>query len=164
MSATSAIHPAILLVLAGLLLVLSAAIVILRRKRATRLWRTLTAFGQTIRIGVGKRPKLAALCRAMGKRRWQLVCLSLIAIVAATWILIRDTGPETEVAIVGVVATGDPSTDAAAEGSFEVEIDPRQLARELADEQRIKQGLTLLAVIGVIAIVWATASRFAAAR
>ena len=164
MSATGAIHPAILVVLAALLLVLSAAIVFLRRKRAAaRPWRALTAFGQTIRRGVDKRPKLAAFCRAFGKRRLLLACLSLIAIAAAIWMFSRNTDPEAQLAIVSVVATDDPSAEDGGEGSFQVEIDPRDLARQDADARRIQQGVALLAVIGVLALLWATASRFAAA-
>jgi LPXTG-motif cell wall-anchored protein len=164
MNSTGAIHPAILVVLAALLLALSATIVFLRRKRTMRSWRSLTAFGQTFRSGVGRRPKLAAFCRAMGQRRWQLVCLLLIAIAGATWLLSRDTTAETEVAVVGVIAMDDTGADAFAEGSIEVEIDSRQLARQDADARRIQQGLILLAAIGVIALLWAAASRFAAAR
>jgi hypothetical protein len=65
---------------------------------------------------------------------------------------------------VGVVATSDLSDPGPAEGAVEMEIDPRQLARERADAQRIRQGTALLVVIGLLVIVWTAASRFSAAR
>lgn len=161
MNPVGLIHPAILIALAVLILLLSAVILFRRRDpAAAALW--LSSFGQAIRRMAGKRPNRRALTSVMRKRRWLLACVALAVIGLATWSLIRDANPEER--IVTVLATSDAAADTTdAEGSLEIEVDLHQLARQEAHAQRIKQGMGLLVAIGVIAVVWATASKFAAA-
>ena len=102
-------------------------------------------------------------------RRWRSpVGFLLLVIAGAIGMSALNKPVEMEPsAAVALVPTGEASaTDAEAVEVFldAIEIDPREAARQRADEQRYKQGLTILIVLGVLAVVWIGLARFAGAR
>ncbi|MEX2138791.1 MAG: hypothetical protein WD894_05985 [Pirellulales bacterium] len=102
-------------------------------------------------------------------RRWRSpVCFVLLTIVGALGLTALLERPEAEpTTVVALASSGEGSaTDAETVEVLlgAIEIDPRELARQRADEQRYKQGWTILVVLGVVAVVWIGLARFAGAK
>jgi hypothetical protein len=101
-------------------------------------------------------------------RRWRLpVGFALLLVVGAVGLAGLTERPEEEWAAVALVP-GDAGSATDTEGVKvlldAIEIDPRELARQRAERQRYKQGLSILIVLAVVAVVWIGLARFAGAK
>jgi hypothetical protein len=127
------------------------------------------AFGLLIGIWRENRQVLPLPPFAGVVQRWRTPAVFvLLAIVGAAGTLALFGSPGAEVA-AGVALV--PSSEAGAgdaqtvEKLFDaIEVDPRELARQRADEQRYRQGLTILIVLGVVAVAWAGLARYSGAK
>lgn len=103
-------------------------------------------------------------------KRWRVpIGIMLLAIVGATALLSRIEQPASQPAAAEpLVVLNAADNVAGGEGAGivpeAIEIDPRELARQQAEAQRYQQGLSLLIVLGVVAVVWIGLARYAGAR
>jgi hypothetical protein len=105
---------------------------------------------------------------ASAVRRWHMPVVFMLLVIAGTIgthaLIERSEKPAVAVALMPSV-DGNASDMEGVEVLLDaIEIDPRELARQRADEQRYRQGLTILVVLGVVAVVWIGLARYAGAK
>jgi hypothetical protein len=121
---------------------------------------TFAALGLLAGIWCEKRKEAPIPVEAGALARWRAPGAFLVLMLLGSAALIVAGPTEEGLAVVQVGAVGEANGAQAAPSAMGgAEVDSRKLARERATAQRYKQGLAILVVVAILAIVWVGLSR-----